>query len=250
MSTDAAGERLPIVPLPIVLVHGGGHGAWCWEPMLPLLDCPVVAVDLPPESVRGGPGRNDSPTGMDQLQLSDWSDAVLAAADAAGFERFILVGHSLAGLTISDVARRAPARVAGLVYVSALVPSQGENAVNAMAVETMERVAGGLTEEIIADMFCNDMDAERTRFVLEHVGNEAAQIMVEPVDRSGIPADLSKTYVRLARDHALPPDAQNASIAALEAVPGGSVAIVDLDSGHNVMISHPADLAAVLNRLE
>ncbi len=26
------------MPAPIVLVHGGAHGAWCWEPLTPLLD--------------------------------------------------------------------------------------------------------------------------------------------------------------------------------------------------------------------
>ena len=30
-----------------VLVHGGAHGAWCWNPLLPHLEGPVLAVDLP-----------------------------------------------------------------------------------------------------------------------------------------------------------------------------------------------------------
>jgi pimeloyl-ACP methyl ester carboxylesterase len=234
---------------PIVLVHGGGHGAWCWEPLLAFLDGPVVAVDLPPVSIRGGPGRHETPPELATVSLAEWADAVLGAADGAGFDRFVLVGHSLAGLTIAAVAQRAPERVAHLVYVSALAPAQGENGLSAMAPEMMERVAGGLTEAVVIDMFCNDMDAAQTRFVLDHFGGDAVQVMVEPVDRSGIPAALAKTYVRLRRDNALTPAAQDASIAALAAVPGGEVAVVDLDSGHNVMISHPADLAAVLNQL-
>jgi hypothetical protein len=98
-------------------------------------------------------------------------------------------------------------------------------------------------------MFCNDMDAEQTKFVLDHVGNEAAQIMGEPIDRVGIPPDLPKTYIRLSRDHALTLSAQEASIAALEAVPGGPVDVVEIDSAHNVMISHPAELVAALARI-
>ena len=35
-------------------------------------------------------------------------------------------------------------------------------------------------------------------------------------------------------------------IANLRESPGGEVEIVELDSGHNVMISHPRELAAVL----
>ena len=30
-----------------VLIHGGAHGAWCWEPLLPHLSGEVLAVDLP-----------------------------------------------------------------------------------------------------------------------------------------------------------------------------------------------------------
>jgi pimeloyl-ACP methyl ester carboxylesterase len=235
---------------PFVLVHGGGHGAWCWEPMLALLDRPVVAVDLPPVSIRGGAGRHETPPDLGTVSLADWAGAVLAEADEAGFDRFVLVGHSLAGLTIGEVARRAPERVAHLVFVSALAPAPGENGLSAMAPEMMKRVAGGLTEAVMTEMFCNDMNAAQTRFVLDHFGGDAVQVMLEPVDRSGIPAAIAKTYVRLRRDNALTPAAQDASIAALEAVPGGRVAIVDLDTGHNVMISHPADLAAVLNTLE
>ena len=36
-----------------VLVHGGAHGAWCWEPVRAHLQGRVLAVDLPPKAVRG-----------------------------------------------------------------------------------------------------------------------------------------------------------------------------------------------------
>ena len=232
--------------LPIVFVHGGGHGAWCWAPMLPAFGDRAIAIDLPPVSIRGGPGRNELPPGAGELTLADWAGAVLAGADDAGFARFVLVGHSLGGLTICEVARRAPERVAHLVFVSALVPPDGSNAVQAMAPEIMERVANGMTEPILVDMFCSDLDDAQTRLVLDNAGTEAAQVMVEPVDRSGIPPELPKTYVRLTDDHALPTKAQDASIAALRAVPGGTVKVVELDSGHNVMISRPADLTAIV----
>jgi pimeloyl-ACP methyl ester carboxylesterase len=215
--------------------------------MLAHLSGPAIAVDLPPTSMRGGPGRNDVPAGIDALHLADFADAVLVAADGAGFDRFVLVGHSLAGLTICEVARRAPERVARLVFVSALVPPEGASALDAMPPEIIGRVSGGLTEDTIVHMFCNDLDESQTRFVLDHVGGDVVQVMVEPVTRLGIPPELSMTYVRLKQDQALPPAAQDASIAALEAMPGVTVDIVDLDTGHNVMIGHPAELAAVID---
>lgn len=67
--------------------------------------------------------------------------------------------------------------------------------------------------------------------------------------RAGIPALLPKTYVRLLRDQALEPATQNEQIANLRASPGGAVTIVELDSGHDVMISNPSPLAAILSAL-
>jgi len=233
--------------VPVVLVHGGGHGAWCWALLLPLLTTPSIAVDLAPASIRGGPGRHELPAALAEVTIADWAGTVLDAATAAGFDRFVLVGHSLGGLTICEVARRAPERVAHLVFVSALVPPEGRNGVDALPPAFIERVACGLTDALVVELFCTGMDAARTQFVLDHVGTDAAQVMLEPVRRQGIPASLPKTYVRLLRDAALPLAAQDASIGALRAVPGGTVAVVELDTGHNVMISDPDALAAVVN---
>jgi pimeloyl-ACP methyl ester carboxylesterase len=238
-----------VTELPVVLVHGGAHGAWCWAPLLPALGDDAIAVDLPPTSIRGGPRRNDLPRGMDDIHVAEWAEAVLAAADVAGFERFVLVGHSLGGLTICETGRRAPARVAHLMFVSAMVPPEGKTVLDALPPEIIALTAAGMTEATVVEMFCSDLDAAQTRFVLDHVGSEVMNPMVDPVTRAGMSAEIPKTYVRLTQDHALPPAAQDASIAALREVPGGTVHVVELDSGHSAMISHPADLAAILHTL-
>jgi len=235
------------VALPLVLVHGGAHGAWCWSPTQAWLEAPSIAVDLPPVSMRGGEARHDVPPEADDLHLADFAAAVLAAADAAPADRFVLVGHSLAGLTLIEVARTAPARVAHLVFVSALVPPEGRNAVDALPPEMLERVANGLDEDAIRYMFCNDMNEAQAAFVLDHVGGEVMNVMVEPVTCDGLPATMPITYVRLARDQGLIPAAQDASIARLREL--APVSVVELDTGHNVMISDPPALAVVLDEV-
>ena len=42
---------------------------------------------------------------------------------------------------------------------------------------------------------------------------------------------------------------QDLSIAYLETSPGGPVAVVDLDTGHNAMLSRPAEVAAIVDRI-
>jgi pimeloyl-ACP methyl ester carboxylesterase len=246
---------------PIVLVHGGAHGAWCWEPLIPYLDGDALAIDLPPKSIRGGPGRLESPPELRTLTVDDFTRSLLEDVDAAGIERFVLVGHSMGGLTISEVARRVPDRVEHLVYVSCMVPPEGRSAIEALpedlqdmtrhAVEEARRGGdnpiGGLDEQTIRSMFCNDMDEEQVRFVLDRTGTEAAVVLAERVTRAGIPPELPKTFVKLLQDQSLPPDRQNVLVENLRAAPGGDVDVVTIDAGHDVMISRPKELADVLN---
>jgi pimeloyl-ACP methyl ester carboxylesterase len=208
----------------------------------------VLAVDLPPVSIRGGAGRLDQVPECETLTLADWATAVLDAATAAGWERFVLVGHSLGGATIAAVARRAPARVARLVYVSAVVPEEGGSVLGMLPAELLERTGGGLTEEAVREMFCTAMDEEQTRFVLDNVGTEVVGTLTEAVSRAGTPRTMPVTFVRLARDNALPPATQDACIDRLRRE-FDVVDVVDLDAGHDVMISAAGTLAAVLDEL-
>lgn len=236
----------------IVLVHGGAHGAWCWEPLLAHLATPALAVDLP--------GRGATPGDLGTLTVADFAASVLADADRAGRDRFVLVGHSLGGLTITEVARVAPGRVAALVFVSCAVPPEGRSVMDTAAPDvrdlgerarTRPRVGrgAGLDEATARAMFCNDMDDEQARFVLDRLGAEAEGIVWEPVTRAGIPPSIPKTWVRLLQDRSLPPSVQDASVRNLEDVPGGTVEVVDLDAGHDAMVSRPAELAAILERV-
>ncbi len=247
---------------PFVLVHGGAHGAWCWEPVRSRLPGDVLAVDLPPKSVRGVRADGEMPAELATVGLDDFATSAIADIDAAGIDRFVLVGHSMGGLTVAEVARRIPARVACLVFVSCIVPPEGGSVIDTLPVEFRAPVreavarakagdlasgpASGLDEATIRRMFCNDMDESQTQQVLEHCGAEAPRAFDDTVTRVGIPPELPKVYVRLGRDQALTPADQDAQIASLRESPGGELRVVDLDTGHDVMISAPERLAAVL----
>ena len=226
-----------------VLVHGGAHGAWCWAPLIPFLEAPALAVDLP--------GRGKRPADLDAVNCEDFAASVVADIEKAGLSDVILVGHSMAGLTLPRVAERIPQRLKRLIFVSCLVPPHGQNSMeiqDSPARQALrqagaeERRAGMLPESVARAMFCNDMDEAQTRFVLENLGSEAPQAIGDASDLSGLRHPIPRSYVRLARDAALSLDVQNRSIAAL-----GEVEVVDLDTGHNVMISHPEPLARILN---
>ena len=136
----------------IVLVHGGMHTSACWASLLPYLKLPAVAVDLP--------GRCNRPGDLATIGLDECVSAVLEDADAAGFAKFALVGHSLGGITITETANLHPDRVTHLVYVGALVPAPGSSAAQLMLDGAdMEGEMNPLDEEVARSFFGNDLAA-------------------------------------------------------------------------------------------
>jgi pimeloyl-ACP methyl ester carboxylesterase len=93
------------------LVHGGWHGAWCWEMLTPLLERrghDVVTMDLPCDD--------------GSARLEEYADVVCDALAGCG-DDVQLVGHSLGGHTIPLVAARRPVR--HLVYLCSVIPKIG-----------------------------------------------------------------------------------------------------------------------------
>jgi pimeloyl-ACP methyl ester carboxylesterase len=221
----------------IVLVHGGHHDASCWASLVPLLDAPACCVDLP--------GRGARPCGERPFTLADFSRAVLADADAAGFGRVVLVGHSMGGLTISQVARDAPERIAHLVYVAALVPPAGTSTAALYGLDPGPPDDPGTvdppSDRRARKMFGNDMGDEQWERARRSLVPEPVASFHLALD--GVPTGIPTTYVQMARDVAVPPDLAARMVEQL----GPDVTVHPLDAGHNVMQSQPEALAAIVN---
>ena len=86
-----------------VLIHGGSFTGSCWQPIVPLLPEPVVAVDLP--------GRGTRPRALAGISIADFVDAVVDDIESRDLRDVVLVGHSMAGLTMPGVAERIPDRL-------------------------------------------------------------------------------------------------------------------------------------------
>ena len=104
-----------------LLIHGSWHGAWCWEKVIPLLEhachC-VYAPDLP------GHGKDKTP--LKAITLDSYVECVSRLLTDMQ-EPVILVGHSMAGIIISQVAELFPEKIKCLVYVTAFLPKDGES---------------------------------------------------------------------------------------------------------------------------
>jgi pimeloyl-ACP methyl ester carboxylesterase len=61
------------------------------------------------------------------ITLTDHVDDVCNQIAEAGFDRFILAGHSYGGMVITGVATRLGARIDAIAYIDAFVPGDGES---------------------------------------------------------------------------------------------------------------------------
>ena len=232
-------------PLGFVLVHGAELGAWLWELLTPLLSHTAVAVDLP--------GRGTRPADPRAVALSDAVDAVADDAEHCDADRVILVAHSFSGVVIPPVVDRLGDRVAAVVFLGATVPEEGRSwvdllpAAQRIPLRVLYRLRpGGMLSPAGQNRktLCNDLDADSTDTFLERRVVEPPRLLLDKVSPATLPRRLPVHYVRLTRDRAVTEEQRTQAFRRLH-----EPQIHDLPSGHLPMLSQPAALAALLDRI-
>ncbi len=106
-----------------VLVHGAFHGAWCWRRVTALLEESGAKVYAPTLTGLGERRHLASPgVGLD-AHISD----VVSMMEREDITGAVLVGHSYSGMVIAGAADRVPERIQCVVYLDAFVPEDGES---------------------------------------------------------------------------------------------------------------------------
>jgi pimeloyl-ACP methyl ester carboxylesterase len=238
---------MPANPPAVVLVHGGAHAADCWGLTVNELsrcapEVRVLAVDLP--------GRGRTAGNLATVTIEDCVNSVVADIEEAGLGDVVVVGHSLAGVTVpAVVAKLGSPRVREMILAAAFIPPQGSAVVDALggALGLFARwgVAKGRPARFPTTAarlaFCNGMTPQQRRFALSRICSDAPALVTEPVDRSGMPAQVTRTWILTTRDRALSIRQQQRCIRAL----GGVDLMIPLATCHDLMISEPVRLAAI-----
>lgn len=230
----------------LVLVHGGGHDARCWDRLIDAVaaqsDVRVLAVDLPGRGTHPGPLRG--------LTVAACVDAVVDQIRGSELQRMVLVGHSMAGMIVPGVADAlGRSQVERIVLIAANVAPPNRSVLDTLPLpgravgEVMARWPRPyrMPRPLARALFCNGMSPEQTRFVTDRLVPEAGWLAREPIPgpRHWAPP---VTWVLTARDRAVAPGLQRRTLAAMDTVDE----VVEMDAPHDVMVSDPEDLAAVL----
>jgi pimeloyl-ACP methyl ester carboxylesterase len=106
-----------------VLVHGGGHGGWCYKQVKRRLEAAGHEVFAPSLAGMAERSRLMSPA----IDLDHHIEDIAAELFYWDLSDVILVGHSYGGMVITGAADRASDRVGRLVFLDAANPGDGQS---------------------------------------------------------------------------------------------------------------------------
>jgi pimeloyl-ACP methyl ester carboxylesterase len=109
-----------------VLVHGGGHGGWCYRFVAERLRAKGHLVHAP--SLTGLGERQHLLSAA--INLDTHITDIVALLEAEDLREAIVVGHSYGGMVITGVGDRSSERVGHLVYLDAANPRSGMSLVD------------------------------------------------------------------------------------------------------------------------
>jgi pimeloyl-ACP methyl ester carboxylesterase len=109
-----------------VLIHGGGHGGWCYDKVTTRLQALGHRVFAPSLSGMGEHTHQLSPS----IDLDTHITDVVNLLFFEDLRNVVLVGHSYGGMVITGVVDRAADRVGKVVYLDAANPVNGQSLVD------------------------------------------------------------------------------------------------------------------------
>ena len=112
-----------------ILLHGGGHGGWCYQRVARLLRREGHEVYTPTLTGFGERAHLKAPDLTMETHILD----VVNVFEFEDLRDVILVGHSLGGVVIPMVAERIPERIRRVVWLAAVVLEDGKSLLESVA---------------------------------------------------------------------------------------------------------------------
>jgi pimeloyl-ACP methyl ester carboxylesterase len=216
----------------VVLVHGAFADGSSWSKVIPLLLAKghrVSSVAIP---------------------LTSFAEDVAATRRAIGAQEgpVLLVGHSYGGVVITEAGNDA--KVTGLVYVAAFAPDAGQSIGDVSkgfppppGLAELRPLPDGyllLSAKGIEEDFAQDTTAAE-KAILVAVQPQTAGAIFEAKPRAAAWRSRPSNYVVASKDRMIAPEQEQSMANKIGAK------ITTLPSSHAVMLSHPTEVAAVID---
>jgi pimeloyl-ACP methyl ester carboxylesterase len=188
-----------------VIVHGGWGGGWEWTPVARLLrgrGHEVFNLTL------SGMGERSHVVTGKPIGLSTHVDDILALIEFEELHDIVLVAASYGGLPVTGAADRLADRLRIVIYVDALVPTDGQSALDLLPDRFGDMVRAGLVAHgaawrvpIPPDLLESLMpdgslpDDKRARYFARVTDHPAASF-AEPIRLSGAIDHVPRAFIR------------------------------------------------------
>lgn len=231
-------------------------GKFAWDEVVPRLTAlghSAVAVELP------GHGEDNSP--LAEQTLANYRDTVIKAVEAQS-EPVVLVGHSMGGMVISEVAEAIPGQIKTLVYVAGYLPQNGDTllALASQDQGSLITAAGAnptllfapdyststIAQLAIESVFCADCDRQPVQSLIDrHKPEAGAPFGAAATVTAQNFGKVRKVYIETWQDKAVSHQLQQLMLAK---TPVDKT--LSLDSSHSPFFSMPDALVAHLTNLD
>lgn len=191
-----------------VLVHGAwaDESAWGFVRNQLAVNANVVVVNLPAHGA-------DNTYGV-KIGLNNYVKTVTDAVNKVN-GKVILVGHSMAGAIISQVAENIPTKIEKLVYVAAYLPKNGEDVssitnkfLNNKPIEAFEfnkdYTLVSIKKEALPTVVCNDCPPYMKDVLVKYHRAEPVKGLTDKVTLTAKFAAVPKYYISTTNDNAVP----------------------------------------------
>lgn len=229
-----------------VLVHGGYHGGWCWSRVTPFLHQSGHRVFAP--TITGVGERSHLLSSS--LRLDTAITDITQVIEAEELTDIILVGHSIGGLYIAGVADRIPKRIRRLVFLDSVLVKNGQTLLSFLPPERQEVLraavakAGGIAapKPTSAKLFGLDQ-VNDIQWVERRMTDHPWSTWTDPLTLNNpFGAGLPKTYIKCTKPEF--PLVAAAKVELRNNPDGWDIA--SLETGHEAMVTAPAELAQLL----
>lgn len=229
-----------------VLVHGGGHGGWCWQKLARRLRAAGHEVHCPTLTGLGERAHLLHP-GIDlESHIAD----VCALLHYEDLTQVYLAGHSYGGMVVTGVADRALERISHLIFLDAAQPRDGEALVTLSPALIQMAHAQARTVDGVELVLFPDSDA----VAIYGVNDPADAAWMAPRLTPHPWACFTQPLTMTRQDQvlALPRTSVNCthtlSVRSQQYLDRALSArhLFEIDTGHDLMITEPEQIAAML----
>lgn len=171
--------------------------------------------------------------------------------------KVILVGHSMAGVIISQVAENMPTKIDKLIYVAAYLPKNGEDVtsitnrfLNYKPIEVFEFNKDYslvcIKKEAIPTVVCADCSEEMKQVLVKYHRAEPVKGLKDKVTLTSKFAAIPKYYISTTQDNAVPFALQKQMIK-----DNGTVKkVFEMNTSHLPFVVQPREFLSIINQIQ